>query len=78
MNPYDNQRLVQRRHLLSVGNECDGAAECIELRVDNHGSFTPVSCEVHLKYADCEWLIDTLTRALRERKAERNEEAKDG
>lgn len=67
MNAWGNRRPIQNDRTIGVGNQCTGAAECIELHVeaaDSRQSLGRRLIEVHMGYADTEWLIRALTDAL--------------
>lgn len=67
MNAWANRRPIQGDRTIGVGNQCTGAAQCIELHVeaaDSRQSLGRRLIEVHMDYADTEWLIRALTDAL--------------
>lgn len=72
MNAFRNKRPIQNGRTISVGNECEGAPECIELHIEvvREDGSNPTWVEAHMKYADAAWLRDQLKTALVERKLE--------
>lgn len=76
MSAWGNRRPIQNDRTIGVGNQCTGAAECIELHVeaaDSRQSLGRRLIEVHMDYADTEWLIRALTDALDGHRAENAE-----